>query len=77
MLRETNSGMKCFREVLFLVGLLASACSETPDLRTAELQRIYARKGEEMIPTINRVEQTNPQRGTTPHLSTTNEPVQN
>jgi hypothetical protein len=68
--------MKCAREFLLLTGLLISACSQ-PDLQTAELQRIYAKKGEEMTPTINKVERGNPQRATTPHLSTTNAPVQN
>jgi hypothetical protein len=68
--------MKATRELVFLVGLLISSCSE-PDLQTAELQRTYAKKGEEMTPTINKVEQSNPQRGTTPHLSTTNTAVQN
>jgi hypothetical protein len=60
-----------FREFLFLAGLLVSACSQQPELETAQLQRTYAQKGEEMTPTINKVEKRNPQRGTTPHLSTT------
>jgi hypothetical protein len=67
-------GTKATRELVFLVGLLISSCAE-PDMQTAELQRAYARRGEEMTPTINKVEQRNPQRGTTPHLSTTNTPV--
>jgi hypothetical protein len=68
--------MKCYREFLFLADLLVSGCSQ-PDLQTAQSQRTYAKKGEEMTPTINKVEQSNPQRGTTPHLSTTNPPIQN
>jgi hypothetical protein len=64
------------REFLFLVGLLMSACSQPEDLQTAQLQRYYAQKGEEMTPTISKVEQSNPREGTTPHLSTTNAPVQ-
>jgi hypothetical protein len=64
------------REYLFLIVLLISACSQPEDLQTAELQRTYAKKGEEMISTINKVEQSNPRGGTTPHLSTTNAPVQ-
>ena len=68
--------MKCARKLLFSASLLISACSQ-PDLQTAQLQRHYANKGEEMTPTINKVEQSNPRQGTTPHLSTKNAPVQN
>ena len=50
---------------------LISACSQ-PDPQAAKLQRFYAEKGEEMTPTVNKVEQRNPQQGTTPSLSTTN-----
>jgi hypothetical protein len=69
--------MKWYREPLFLAGFLISACSSQPDQETAQAQLKYARKGEEMTPIINKVEQSNPQRGTTPHLSTTSPPVEN
>jgi hypothetical protein len=64
------------RALLLLVGLFLSACSQPEDLQTAQLQRYYAKKGEEMTPTIRKVEQSNPRKGSTPHLSTTNAPVQ-
>jgi predicted secreted Zn-dependent protease len=67
--------MKCTRDFLFLAGLLVSACSPAPDLQTAQLQYTYAKKGEEMAPMVKRVEQRNPQQGTTQHLSTTNAPI--
>jgi hypothetical protein len=68
--------MKYAREFFLLAGLFISACSQ-PDQQTAELQRTYAQMGEHMTPTINKVEQRNTRRGTTPHLSTTTPPVQN
>jgi hypothetical protein len=68
--------MKCYWEFLFLAGLLISACSQ-PDTETAQSQLKYAKKGEEMMLTIKKVEQSDPKRVTTPHLSTTNPPVQN
>ncbi len=78
---EPNTDMKFswkFLSLIFLFVGFVLSCSE-PDPKMAELQRYYAQKGEGMIPTIEKVEQrnTNPQRGTTPHLSTTNAPVQN
>ncbi|MGB7793715.1 MAG: hypothetical protein WBL39_21155, partial [Terrimicrobiaceae bacterium] len=60
---------------IFLAGLVISGCSQPEDLSTAELQRYYAKKGEEMTPTISRVEQSNPRGGTTPHISTKTPPV--
>src|SRR3979490_913320 len=67
--------MKSARDFLFLAGFLISACSQ-PDLQTAKLQRFYAEKGEKITPIINKVEQRNPQQGTTPSLFTTNAPQQ-
>jgi hypothetical protein len=69
--------MKCARDFLFLAGFLISACTSQPDPQTAKLQRFYAEKGEEMTPMIKKVEQRNPQQGTTPSLSTTNAPIRN
>ena len=70
--------MKCSRQFPFLVllfaGFLASACSE-PDPQMAELQRIYAEKGEGTPPAVKRVAKRNTQQGTTPYLSTTNFPL--
>lgn len=60
--------------LLLLTGLLFCSCTQ-PDRELAPLQRYYAEQGEKMISTSNRVEQKNPQKGTTPHLSTTNRPV--
>ena len=69
--------MKSYCELLFLAGFLTSACSSQPDQETAQAQLKYAKMGEGMTPTINKVEQSNPQRGTTPHLSTTSPAVKN
>jgi len=71
--------MKCFREfpflILLLAGFLVSACSE-PDPQMAELQRIYAEKGEGTPPAVKKVAKRNTQQGTTtPYLSTTNSPL--
>jgi hypothetical protein len=74
---KRTMNMKWYREFLFLAGFLISACSSPPDLETAQAQLKYAKMGEGMTPTINKVEQSNPQRGTTPHLSTTSPPVKN
>ncbi|HEY5814194.1 MAG TPA: hypothetical protein VIT23_16250 [Terrimicrobiaceae bacterium] len=65
-------------KLAFFASLLLAGCSQPPDLQTAELQRYYAEMGETMTPTIKKVEQRNVREGTTtPHLSTTNRPVQN
>ena len=70
--------MKCSRQFPFLVllfaGFLVSACSE-PDPQMAELQRIYAEKGEGTPPAVKKVAKRNTQQGTTPYLSTTNSPL--
>ena len=63
------------REFIFLVGLLISACSQPEDLQTAQAQRYYAKKGEEMTRTYSMLEQSNPRGRTTRHISTTNAPV--
>ena len=55
-------------------GFLVSACSE-PDPQMAELQRIYAEKGEGTPPAVKKVAKRNTQQGTTPYLSTTNSPL--
>jgi hypothetical protein len=42
----------------------------------SKISALLCKKGEEMIPTISKVERSNPQGGKPPHMSKTNAPVQ-
>lgn len=59
-----------------LAALAFTACS-LPDPQLAEAEAYWARKGDEITPTPQKVEQVNPEKGSTPHLSTSTPPPKN